>query len=95
MKIETKPHIGQDSNGPVDHGQDIVYCDGVQVGYIGRGPNSWLSCIVSMSKETKAELEAAINKHLNTKIGGVASLPVPEPIEEEDDEDELDLEDDD
>lgn len=93
MQIELKEHIGTSRGGkPVDHNQFIVFCDGVQVGYMGKKPGSWLACIVAMDDDTKQELQAAINRTMQEPIGGVAVLPEPE---EETDDEELEEEDDD
>ena len=90
MEIEIKPHVGHDRRGnEIDQGQDIVFADGVQVGYMGREPGAWLACIVAMDEDTRQELEAAINLHKVEPIGGVAVPPEPEVIEQDED-DELD-----
>ena len=85
MEIEIKPHVGRSRRGnEIDQGQDIVFADGVQVGYMGRESGAWLACIVAMDEDTRQELEAAINLHKGEPIGGVAVPPEPEVIDEED-----------
>ena len=90
MEIEIKPHVGRSRRGnEIDQGQDIVFADGVQVGYMGREPGAWLACIVAMDEDTRQELEAAINRYKGEPIGGVAVPPEPEVVEQDED-DELD-----
>ena len=94
MEIEIKPHVGHDRRGnEIDQGQDIVFCDGVQVGYMGREPGAWLACIVAMDEDTRSELEAAINRHRGEPIGGVAVPPEPEKITQYEDDELEDYED--
>jgi hypothetical protein len=88
MKIELKDHIGESPSGAaVDHNQWIVFCDGVQVGYLPKYANAWLQCIVSFDETTKAELIQAVNETAALQIGGVA-MPVDPDLQPQDDEEE-------
>lgn len=85
MEIEIKDHVGKSRRGvPVDHDQSIVFCDGVQVGYMGKEPGSWIAAIVAMDDSTREELQAAVNAKLSQPIGGIAVPPEPEVIDEDD-----------
>ena len=87
MQIELSDHIGTAHDGsPVDHGQWIVFCDGVQVGYLQKKEGAWLQCIVSMSEDTKAELIEAVSLAAQQKIGGAVTPVDPDDEPEEDEE---------
>ena len=76
MLIELNDHIGVSPQGEtVDHNQWIVMCDGVHVGYLQKTEGAWLSCIVWMDDETKAELIEAVSKAAQQRIDG-AAVPV-------------------
>ena len=86
MKIDLIDHVGESPNGEhVDHNQWIVFCDGVQVGYLAKTENAWLQCIVFMDDATKAELIEAVSAEARQKIGG-AVTPVDPDLEPQDDE---------
>lgn len=88
MEIKLIDHIGEAPNGTaVDHGQWIVFCDDVQVGYLPKEPDAWLQCIVSFDETTKAELIQAVNKTAALNIGGVA-MPVDPDLQPKEDETE-------
>lgn len=88
MEIKLIDHIGEAPNGtPVDHGQWVVFCDDVQVGYLPKEPNSWLQCIVSFDEITRAELIQAVNETAASKIGGIV-MPVDPDLQPQEDEDE-------
>jgi hypothetical protein len=87
MDIKLIDHVGETQSGlPVDHEQWIVFCDGVQVGYLPKHVSAWLQCIVSFDETTKAELIEAVNATAALTIGGVV-MPIDPDLEpEEDDE---------
>ena len=76
MHIELNDHVGKAPDGShVDHGQWIVMCDGVHIGYLQKSEGAWLQCIVFMDEPTKAELIEAVSDAARLKVGG-AALPV-------------------
>ena len=76
MQIELKDHCGESPDGKhVDHGQWIVFCEDVQVGYLQKQEGAWLQCIVFMEENTKAELIEAVSQTTGMRVGG-AALPV-------------------
>lgn len=76
MQIELSDHVGISPNGKhVDHNQWVVFCDGVQVGYLQKKEGAWLQCIVFMDDATKSELIEAVSAAAKLKIGG-AAIPV-------------------
>jgi hypothetical protein len=89
VQIELSDHVGESPDGKrVDHGQWIVFCDGVQVGYLSKKEGAWLQCIVSMNESTKAELIEAVSEAAKVNVGG-AALPVdPDLMPQEEGEDE-------
>jgi len=81
VDIKLIDHIGETQSGRlVDHQQWIVFVDDVQVGYLPKSPGSWLQCIVFMDEATKAEVVEAINRRIDTGIGGVV-MPVDPDLE--------------
>jgi hypothetical protein len=87
MDIKLIDHVGESPNGtPVDHGQWIVFCDDIQVGYLPKEPDSWLQCIVTFDDNTKAELIEAVNKTAALTIGGVV-MPVDIDLQPQEDDD--------
>ena len=88
MEINLRDHVGQAPGGsPVDHGQWIVMCDGVHIGYLQKSEGAWLQCIVFMDEPTKAELIQAVSDAAWLKVGG-AALPVDPDFLDDDTEDE-------
>lgn len=88
MKIDLSDHVGVSPDGKhVDHGQWVVFCDGVQVGYLQKTPGAWLSCIVFMDEATKAELIEAVAAEARQQVGG-AAIPVDPDLLDEDEEGE-------
>ena len=87
MVITLSDHKGVSVDGSeVDHGQYIVNCDGVHVGYLPKTENAWMSCIVSMDDATQAELMKAIERKLKGKVKGLAVPPPREEILDGDDD---------
>jgi hypothetical protein len=88
MEINLLDHVGQAPGGShVDHGQWIVFCDGVHIGYLPKSANAWLQCIVFMDEPTKAELIEAVSEAARQKVGG-AALPVdPDFLDDNEDKD--------
>jgi hypothetical protein len=84
LQIELSDQIGEAPDGTrVDHGQWVVFCDGLQVGYLQKQEGAWLQCIVFMDEATKVELIEAVSKAANIKVGG-AAIPVdPDFLEDE------------
>ena len=88
MQIELSDHIGVSITGePIDHNQWVVFCDGVQVGYLGKYENAWLACIVYMDEATKTELIEAVSVAAKQKVGG-AAVPVDPDLLKDDGEGE-------
>ena len=88
MQIELNDHIGYSPNGDrVEFNQWIVMCDGIHVGYLQKTEGAWMSCIVFMDEETKAELIEAVSRAANHMIGG-ASIPVDPDFLKDEGEDE-------
>lgn len=89
MQIELSDHIGRAPTGElVDLNQWVVFCDGVQVGYLQKHEGAWLACIVWMSEETKAELIQAVSEAAKLKVGG-AAIPVdPDLLTDDEGDDE-------
>jgi hypothetical protein len=90
MRIELSDHVGTAPDGThVDHEQWVVFCDGVQVGYLQKTDGAWLQCIVFMDDATKSELIEAVSRAARQKVGG-AAIPVDPDLlpndEGEDDE---------
>jgi hypothetical protein len=84
MQIELSDHVGISPNGQhVDHNQWVVFCDGVQVGYLQKREGAWLACIVYMDEATKAELIEAVSLAAKLKVGG-AAIPVDPDLEPKD-----------
>lgn len=84
MDIQLCDHIGTAPDGRrVDHGQWVVFCDGVQVGYLQKHEGAWLACIVFMDEATKAELIEAVSAAAKLKVGG-AAIPVDPDLEPKD-----------
>lgn len=87
MVITLTDHKGISVDGrEVDHGQWIVNCDGVHVGYLPKTDNAWMSCIVSIDAATQAELMKAIERKLPGKVEGLAVPPPREEILDGDDD---------
>jgi hypothetical protein len=84
LNIELSDHVGTSPDGKhVDHGQWVVFCDGMQVGYLKKTDGAWLQCIVFMDEATKVELIEAVSKAAQIKVGG-AAIPVdPDFLEDE------------
>lgn len=89
MKIDLCDHVGISITGQhVDHGQWVVFCDGVQVGYLQKKEGAWLACIVFMDEATKAELIEAVSQEARLRIGG-AAIPVdPDLLKDDEGDDE-------
>lgn len=88
MDIKLIDHVGETQSGvAVDHGQWIVFCDDVQVGYLPKQPNAWLQCIVSFDDATKVELIEAVNATASLTIGGVV-MPIDPDLEPEEEHEE-------
>ncbi len=89
MQIELNDHVGIAPNGErVEHNQWIVMCDDIHVGYLQKTEGAWLSCIVFMDDETKAELIEAVSAAAHQRIDG-AAIPVdPDFLKDENDEGE-------
>lgn len=90
MLIELEKHIGTGRDGSeVDHGQWRVKADGQHVGYLPYGEGSWFAPIVRCSQSDMEELIDAISAKVGWKVGGNSELPpLPETIEEDEEEDE-------
>lgn len=89
MNITLSDHIGTSPTGEhVDHGQWVVFCDGVQVGYLQKKPGAWLQCIVFMDEATKAELIEAVSAAASQHVGG-AAIPVDPDCLQDDEGEEL------
>ena len=87
MKIELSDHVGVSPNGQhVDHNQWVVFCDGVQVGYLEKTEGAWLQCIVFMDESTKAELIDAVAAEARQVIGGAAVPVDPEFLKDDEGE---------
>jgi len=86
MHIALTDHVGKAQDGSlVDHGQWIVMCDGVHIGYLQKSEGAWLQCIVFMDEPTKAELIEAVSDAARLYVGG-AALPVdPDFLDDDDD----------
>jgi hypothetical protein len=88
MDIKLIDHVGETQSGvAVDHGQWIVFCDDVQVGYLPKQPNAWLQSIVFFDDATKAELIEAVNATAALTLGGIV-MPIDPDLEPEEDEEE-------
>lgn len=87
MVITLSDHKGISVDGhEVDHGQWIVNCDGIHVGYLPKTDKAWMSCIVSMDEATQAELMRAIERKLPGRVEGVVVPPPREEILDGDDD---------
>lgn len=84
MKIELSDHLGTAPNGEiVDHGQWVVFCDGIHVGYLQKNEGAWLACIVHMDEATKNELISAVSEAARIKVGGAAVPVDPDFLKDE------------
>lgn len=89
MHIELSDHVGVSPDGKhVDHGQWVVFCDGLQVGYLQKRENAWLQCIVWMDDATKAELIEAVSLAAKQKIGGAVTPVDPDLLPDDEGEDD-------
>lgn len=89
MKIELSDHVGTAPNGThVDHNQWVVFCDGLQVGYLQKTEGAWLQCIVHMDEATKLELIEAVAAESRQRVDGAAVPVDPDFLNDEQGEDE-------
>jgi hypothetical protein len=93
VQVLLKPHIGTSLKRKVeiDLNQDMIFCDGEHVGYVGRKPTSPICLIEHGLPEAKKD---AIHAAVKAKYGGeqvkiAEPVPLPEGFgEETEDEDE-------
>ena len=81
--IELKPHVGKHmvTGRPIELKQDMIFCDGEHVGYIGHQPGAPLNLITRTLQDFQiAEISEAIAR----KFGGWAG-PVSMPPEIDED----------
>ncbi len=89
MQIELSNHVGVSPDGKhVDHNQWVVFCDGLQVGYLQKSEGAWLQCIVHMDEATKIELIEAVSAAAQQRIDGAAVPVDPEFLDDEQGEDD-------
>jgi len=97
MDVSLQPHTGTHlaTRRTIDLGQDRIFVDGEDVGYVGRRPDAAINLIYpDLPEDTKA----AIRQAVRAKYGGAAErmaepLPIPEEDGDEDaggDPDDLD-----
>ena len=93
VQVLLKPHIGTSlkRKTEIDLNQDMIFCDGEHVGYVGRKPTSPICLIEHGLPEAKKD---AIQAAVKAKYGG-DPVKVAEPMalpegfgEETEDEDE-------
>lgn len=82
MFVSFEPHTGIDRRTglPIDFGQDRVFVDGVEVGFIGRKPGSPMNFIVRADGTVKAAVVAAIVQRWRRAPAKV-SMPPEMPAE--------------
>ena len=94
VQVLLKPHIGRSlrRNTEIDLNQDMIFCDGEHVGYVGRKPTSPICLIEHSLPESKKD---AIQAAVKGKYGGEAvkiaePIPLPDELLETDEDDEED-----